>query len=368
MTPPLVQDSLASSSQNSSEDFVFLACQRGTEPTIKKNYHQNTGPLRLAFSRPGLLTLKVDRSGPAESFQLPQHPLVRQSGWVVGQLKGDSASQMVREALALARFPVLSVHVFQRDSLMPGARGTEPGKSVLVEEIANIIREQTGGSVPVNQTARSGQQVLDLIVAEPNQWIVGYHWADERDPLSQWPGGVLNVSQPPGMISRAYLKMAEAIMWSRLPISSGDSIVEIGCAPGGSCQRLLDMGLKVTGVDPAEMDPVLLKHPEFTHWRSKAAAVKRKRYQRFRWLTADANVAPNYTLDFVEDIVQYPTTRLEGLLLTLKLSTYDLIDHLPAYINRVKGWGFQRVEARQLAHNRRELFLVAHRKNRTPPA
>ena len=48
--------------------------------------------------------------------------------------------------------------------------------------------------------------------------------------------------------------MDEALQWSRLPVQKGDAVVEIGSAPGGACQRLLEGGLKVTGVDPSEMD------------------------------------------------------------------------------------------------------------------
>jgi 23S rRNA (cytidine2498-2'-O)-methyltransferase len=361
MTLPLVQDSFAGSPRNSGEDFVFLACQQGTEPTIKQQLIQLHTPLKLAFSRPGLLTFKIFRSDRSEVIELPRHPLLRQTGWVLGQVRGDSAENLVRETAVIGQSGWDAVHVFQRDPVLPGERGYEPGRSALCDEIGLMLKQQMGGTTAINQICRSGERIMDLVVVEPNHWIIGYHRACENDPLTCWPGGAYCVPPPPGMISRAYLKMAEAINWSRLPVASGDSIVEIGCAPGGSSQRLLDMGLKVTGIDPAEMDSVLLDHPSFTHWRGKAAAIKRRKYQHFRWLTADANVAPNYTLDFVEDIVSYPTTRLQGLLLTLKLSSYDLLDQLPAYINRVKNWGFQRVEARQLAHNRRELFLVAEK-------
>ena len=73
------------------------------------------------------------------------------------------------------------------------------------------------------------------------------------------------------------------------------------------------------------------------------------------------NVAPNYTLDTVEAIVTYPTSKFRGLILTIKLSTWAHAKEIPQHIERVKSWGFERVEARQLAHNRREYCLVAER-------
>ena len=161
------------------------------------------------------------------------------------------------------------------------------------------------------------------------------------------------------MISRAYLKIAEAIPWSRLPFHAGDRVVEIGSSPGGACQRLLDLGAQVVGIDPADMDERIASNPRFEHWRSKSQQVKRRLFKTFRYLICDANVAPNYTLDTVEAIVTYPTSKFRGLILTIKLSTWEHAKEIPQHIARVKSWGFERVEARQLAHNRREYCLVA---------
>lgn len=349
-------------------------------------------PFRLAFSRPGLLTFKVISDAQPGQIHPPVHPLIRQSGWCLGRVAGMQVEQMVDQVWGLAGTQWDCVHLFQRDPSLPGQRGFEPGRTPLVDAIAGCLQKsfQTKhlsqnlspsspgtcpsptsdsyavGSEPmalqdlqVNCSASPGQNVLDIVVVEPDQWIIGRHLAS--DLPSCWPGGTLDVQAPEEMISRAYLKMAEALAWSQLPISAGDSIVEIGSSPGGAAQRLLDMGLHVTGVDPAEMDPAILAHSRFRHWRSKAAGVRRKNYSSFRWLTADANVAPNYTLDVVEDIVNYPTSRFQGLLLTLKMSDYELIDQLDNYLARIASWRFKRVQARQLAHNRREITVVAQR-------
>src|SRR5690606_12289031 len=121
-----------------------------------------------------------------------------------------------------------------------------------------------------------------------------------------------------------YLKLAEALLWSQFPIAPGDRCVEIGSSPGGSCQLLLERGCYVLGIDPAEMDPPVLAHPRFTHVRARAKDVKRSLFSDCRWLVADANVAPTYTLDTVEPIVTHRGVRIEGLLLTLKLTDSKL--------------------------------------------
>ena len=51
--------------------------------------------------------------------------------------------------------------------------------------------------------------------------------------------------------------MAEALEWSGLPLERGQTVVELGCSPGGASQALFAQGLKVIGIDPAEVDPVI---------------------------------------------------------------------------------------------------------------
>ena len=360
MTSPHVQEVIASGAKTGQDRFVFAVCQQGAERPLKERFTGPGAPLRLAFSRPGLATFKT--SGDPTSL-LSQSWLARVSGEGLGNVRGKIAEEMVAQSLTLATGDFQAVHIFERDRALPGTRGFEPGPSELTEAIGKIFADSyrsAGNRVPlINSACSIGSKVLDVILVEPDQWLIGTHTATEIQHC--WPGGVYPVVAPDEMVSRAYLKIAEAVAWSQLPMQPGDRVVEIGSAPGGSCQRLLDVGLEVTGVDPAEMDELLLNHPRFEHWRSKAAGMKRKMYSKFKWLTADANVAPNYTLEVVEDIVNYPTSRFQGLLLTLKLSSYELIDQVDAAAEQIRSWGFSKVKIRQLASNRRECCIAAQR-------
>ena len=118
----------------------------------------------------------------------------------------------------------------------------------------------------------------------------------------------------------------------------------------------------MVGIDPARVDPRVLANPNFTHIRKRGGDLRRREFRRAAWLAADMNVAPSYTLDTVEAIVTHPTVNVRGLLLTLKLLDWNLANELPEYLARIRGWGYGHVAARQLAHNRQEVCVMALRK------
>jgi 23S rRNA (cytidine2498-2'-O)-methyltransferase len=96
--------------------------------------------------------------------------------------------------------------------------------------------------------------------------------------------------------------------------------------------------------------------------RKRTTHVRRREFRKARWLTADMNVAPQYTLDAVESIVTHAEVNIRGMILTLKLFEWELADHVPEYLDRIRSWGYNLVQARQLVHNRQEICVAALQK------
>jgi 23S rRNA (cytidine2498-2'-O)-methyltransferase len=353
--------------------FVFAICQQGAEPTLKQQLQQPPLPWKLSFSRPGFLTFKYPVRMAPWSEALPQTPWIRTSGHAFGAIEGQEAVEMIDRLIEQYRdLDWEVVHLWERDCEVPGDRRFEPGESLLAGELAGKLRERLKEAgdprheqVFARGTTSMGGRVLDVIVVAPDRWWIGCHRSMRVEET--WPGGVPPLERPVPWISRAYWKAAEAVAWSGLPLQPGDRVVELGSAPGGACQWLLEQGLKVTGVDPAEMDPWLVHQKGFEHWRERTPAMNKERFAKFRWLFCDANVASSYTLETVERIVRHPANRLEGLVLTLKLASWDLAEDWDACRDRVASWGFQRVRCRQLAFNRLEFCLVADQPRSASP-
>lgn len=378
-------------------NFIFITCQVGAEPAVKAELARKWPAFRFAYSRPGFLTFKIP-GGAALTDDFDLHSVfARAYGFSIGKVTGESPEECAAKFWELVGDrPFDALHVWQRDLYEPGHRGYSPGPTALAAEAEAAIlakadhnkpkaeaQESVGQdqacavqptmqvSVDVKPTltasglnrrpaASPGQLVLDCILVEPNQWWVGYHRVSSI--ASRWPGGMYPIDAPADVVSRAYLKMEESLAWSRMPTKAGELWAEIGSAPGGSSQALLGRGLRVMGIDPANMDPTVLSNPNFTHVKMRGADVRRREFKRVRYLTADINVAPQYTLDTVESIVTHPEVNIRGLILTLKLLEWKLADELPHYLDRIRSWGYGQVRARQLHHNRQEVCVAAVRK------
>jgi 23S rRNA (cytidine2498-2'-O)-methyltransferase len=343
-------------------EFIFLTCQAGAGDALKQEIARLWPDLRLAFSRPGFLTFKL----PAEHALHKQLELrsvfARCGGYALGRVQGTDRAQMAAEVWNLSEdWPVRALHVWQRDRAAPGDFDFTPGVSQLADEVEAAVRAAAADpkiqSSSGRRPAGRGQMVLDCIVVEPDLWWVGAHPAASLG--ARWPGGVIPIELPEDAVSRAYLKMEEAIRWSRLPIKEGDVCVEIGSAPGGASQALLARGLVVNGIDPAEMDAVVLADPNFNHLKMRARDLPRREFRGVRWLTADMNVAPQFTLDALESIVTHEEVHVRGMLITLKLLEWELAEQIPEHLDRIRSWGYRDVRGRQLAHNRQEICVAA---------
>lgn len=380
--------------------FIFTTCQIGAEDALKGEIAREWPQLRFAYSQPGFITFKVaPELALAEDFNL-RSVFARAYGLSQGEVPGDTPEEKleaIAKRLAEERFD--RVHLFPRDAQRPGHYRYEPGftpevlqwEAELGERIEETLGQsggweraghgepaadstqpveggRSGAKPPADSTsvvggmARRRQRVLDVIVITPQKWWFGLH-RHARWHLP-WPGGLDRRELPEHAVSRAYLKMQQALEWSQLPVEPGQVCAELGCSPGGSSQALLDRGLQVIGIDPAEMPAVLTEHERFTHLRMRTRQVPRKVFGEVDWVTADMNVAPQYTLDAVEDLVRHRETHIRGLLLTLKLLEWKVAADIPKLLERVRGWGFDGVHARQLQYNRQEFTLAAWRKRK----
>jgi len=347
--------------------FIFSTCRVGAEAMLKREIARTFPDVRGAFARPGFVSFKA-------ATPLPEHfgdhsVFARTAAVSLGKIETDQYDLLAAEVwktVSEHHLFVNRVHIFKRDPLPTGEHDFEPHIPPELVQLHRKIVEQSPtakfwgtGAEDIFQPAQPGETVLDVVQVDPKLFFIGTHTITDASPVhAQYSGGILPVALPADAVSRAYRKFNEGFLWSGIVLRKGDRCLDIGASPGGCSQFLLQQGVTVFGVDPGAIHPAVLNHPQFTHIRSRIKETKRSLFRDVRWITADMNVAPNYTLDVLEEAVAKTDSSVQGLLFTLKLVHRELADKLPILFDRIRTWGFSGVRMKQLVFNRQEVMVA----------
>jgi 23S rRNA (cytidine2498-2'-O)-methyltransferase len=311
---------------------------------------------RPGYRRPGLLTFtepelrpdmplfETERGAPSLIFpQIWGHSL--------GLIKDDNGLAAAVEATGLTK-----VQVFSRPS---GDDEESPALTSRVETVAERLRTECPQVVQI-PGARRGEPTLGVIVAldEPTvlvQMVRGGAWG----PL---PGGRWPVTVPEDSPSRAWAKLDEALAWSRLPLTAGERVLELGNAPGGVSLNLLRRGLQVLGVDSQPLAAPLQPFLDTGALQQVQRPMSQLRWEELNgpidWLLMDVSIAPALALRGLRRLMPPLRKRLRGALLTLKLNDDAAVASLPKLLEQAGALGLGPARARHLPANRREVTVA----------
>lgn len=343
-----------------SSPFLFTLCQVGAEPTLKSEITRYAPHFHFAFSRPGFLTFKSTQ-GDLQTHCEIDSIFARMRGVSLGKvtLDGSSFFEIATEAVQTFGKSKLRLHVFERDRYAPGdsPKGFKPGE--WAEKAKTQISSQISNQNIFYEDERAavGDLVINIMLIEENEAWLGYHV--HSDKYCPYPGGKWPITMPQDSPSRAYLKLEEVLAWSNLPLKVGDIAVECGSAPGGASLALLNRGLEVVGIDPAEMDPLFQTQSKFRHIQREVGGVLREDLpNRVDWLLSDMNISPQVSLASVDRLGTRMMDSLLGMILTLKLNQWKVAQEIPPWIAHVKAMGLKRIRVAQLSTHGQEVALV----------
>ncbi|MFL5319359.1 MAG: SAM-dependent methyltransferase [Myxococcaceae bacterium] len=315
-------------------EFVFATCLPGVEPGLKREVARTRPELKFAYSRPGLVTFKSPNE--IKPNDAPSSAFARVWGKSVGKAATPDEARQLLAAFSPTRF-----HVYSRDPEVP-------------------VDETAWQALGIGGTARDGEVVADIVLAPEEPAWLGVHRHDtSRSPHA---GGTFPVDVPAESPSRAYAKIEEAIAWARLPMKKGETAVEIGAAPGGAVLALARRGLKVFGVDTAELAEQVRSLPNVHHIPKSVGQLRWEELpDRVEWLLMDVNLAPQVAVHEVARLIPPFRKTLLGAVFTLKMNDWAFVDDLPELTERIRQMGFREVRLRHLPSNRREVCAVAKR-------
>lgn len=344
----------------SSGGFLLCGCQPGAEAALRERVAEVTPALKPAAWRRGVVTFRVaDDAGTSAAAVEADGVFARAVIHSLGQVTGDDVGSLVCEAVAIARSKEIqpqNVHVWYR--VTPVGRGAAAALSAAAHA-RGMLLDGLGLDRSLPAEADVGAHVLDCVIDSETRWWVGWHRAD--CVASRWPGGFHPAAfseLPQGVVSRAWLKLDEAIRVFEIPLAAGQRAIELGASPGGACQRLLEAGLHVVGVDPALVDAVVSSRQLFTQWRMRAREVPLDKFRGCDWLVADMNIDPKSTLAALGRVATARGVKLEGIIATLKIPDWSRAAELSGWLDTIRSWGFE-PRARQLSTSGREVCVVA---------
>jgi len=227
----------------------------------------------------------------------------------------------------------------------------------LNRSLAEAFAEETGAV-----EAMKKPQIVISILCTKNKAYVGISTTEEN--LSAWPGGARHFAQTEEQVSRAEFKLLEALEVFGIAVPEEGRVLDLGAAPGGWTRLLLDAGLSVVAVDPANLDPRLSRRENLEHVRGYAedyleTAIKRR--IKFDLIANDMRMDAREAARILERATE--CLRPDGIVISVlklphaTLAINPLINLREALYTFRKQYGV--VQARQLFHNRQEVTVVA---------
>lgn len=299
--------------------FFFALTNVEAEALLKEEVRVRYPELKLSYSRPGFLTFKGDRV-------IPFKPLFsRVSG------------------LSLGKF---------RESELNYPRAWVWSRNPAVLVIPPHLKELSDKTIfKIGETA-----TLIMMIGNDEYWVGQYTLESHH---FQTPGEVSSIVERE-VPSRAYYKIAEAFESLDLPFDHHERVVELGSAPGGASLFLLEQDMKVMGVDPAEMDPIVKKNINFMHFKRPFETITAEDFNNdVDWIISDINLPPTVVLQQVYRFLTFLEPR--GLVLTLKMNELKHIELISKIRETMKSNGFNVVHLKYLPSHRKEIALIALR-------
>lgn len=227
---------------------------------------------------------------------------------------------------------------------------------MLNQSLASAIAEETGAVESIKKP-----QIVVSVLCTAGKAYLGISLAKEN--LSDWPGGTRHFAQTPEQISRAEFKLLEALEIFGLSLPNKGRVLDLGAAPGGWTRLLLEAGLQVMAVDPANLDPRLKGQHGLEHYRGYAETYLEEAIntrQRFDIIVNDMRMDARDAARLLGQAAS--CLRNDGFVLsvfklphaTREINPLTTLQHALSLLERNYGI----VQARQLFHNRQEVTVI----------
>jgi 23S rRNA (cytidine2498-2'-O)-methyltransferase len=294
------------------------------QPALVRSPKKPRGEVPLAFARQGI---------PVSALLLPD------------------AQAIVKAVRGLIKRPVL-VHVFAPDSdegnmLSSRAEG-------LSEVLVSLLRESGVEILSDGESVlQAGGQLVQVCFLSRDQVAVGVIAAIQAQ--SVFPGGRQRFRKPKDAPSRSARKLEEALVWSGYSPAPGEVCVDLGAAPGGWSQVLVERRCHVVAIDPGRLAPEIARRVE--HLRMNAFGFAPE--IPADWVVCDMAYRP---LEVAGLLARWGRNRwAQFLIANFKLPMKKRVEMVGRIREILATGGWTGLKVRQLYHDREEVTIAGWR-------
>ncbi|KRN27557.1 hypothetical protein IV38_GL002012 [Lactobacillus selangorensis] len=232
----------------------------------------------------------------------------------------------------------------------------DTAKILLRELLPKVTKKLTDSGY--QEDNQHSDQIVSLFITADTVYA-GFSFAETN--LSHWNGGIPRYSHDRGAISRAEFKLKEAIETFHIDTADFKLGTDLGAAPGGWSNELLENGLKVIAIDPAHLDKRVLNNPNLHDYRETTQQyLQRHLPYEYDMIVNDMKMDVRESIGITASFAPQLSDKGVGVM-TFKLPHHYPYKHLRQDLDKLQT-SYRLLYARQLYHNRSEVTVVFGKK------
>lgn len=199
---------------------------------------------------------------------------------------------------------------------------------------------------------RTSEGMLLQVSALRNGFL--FSAAAPQEVTSRVPGGELRMKMDDQAPSRSYLKLEEAFVRMGVEPKAGETVIDLGAAPGGWSYACAKRGARVTAVDngPLKITDACIRRIDQLHVDGLSFRLS-KHQPPVDWLVSDMLISPGDAFGLLKHWVG--GRHCLHVVMNLKLPQQHPMSALTPVLHWLKH--HPTLEMRQLCHNRREVTV-----------
>ena len=221
--------------------------------------------------------------------------------------------------------------------------------------ITPLLETLQQNEISVNHKAK---EILSLILTNETMYV---GVSNEGESLTSWPLGYPHYAFKDEQICRAEFKIIESIDLFKVDLSKYKRAIDLGAAPGGWTRLLLEQGMSVIAIDPAELDPSLFKYKKLIHYKGLSQNFFKDHHEKYDLIVNDMRMDVKSSVKIIREAAHH-LSNTGFVIMTLKLNPYKKLLEIKYALEELRK-GFHIKAIRQLYHNRSEATVLLEKKH-----